>query len=111
MVNIQALYTAETSSRIHSHEGIAIVTDQAPIAAYPDKAFTGLRDGVRLSGRQSVRIVVENCGKTLAAPRRIDRNSPVLNARGIQHGLRCRNRANCLHHYDMRQKHAQEAAS
>ena len=67
-IGIQADNTADTRLGIHAFKCIAVIADQAAVAADPDKAIVCLGDGICFGSGQAVFIVVKNCGIVFAVP-------------------------------------------
>ena len=84
VVDIEADCVGNARGRIHTHKAVAVIADQAAVAADPDKALAGLGDGVGLGGRKTVGVVVENGRVALGFPDQVYRGLPVDNAGGIQ---------------------------
>ena len=76
-VNKKAGHTGDAVGGIHALEAVAVVSDQTGVAADPDEALAGFRNGIGLGGGQTVRVVVQDGGKTFALPGRIDGEGPV----------------------------------
>ena len=63
-VHMQAFDAGNTPRGVQSLKGIAVIPDQAGIAADPDKTLAGLGNGVRFGGWKAVDVVVQHRGVT-----------------------------------------------
>ena len=77
-VHKEAADAGDARGGIDAHKGVAVVADQAAVAADPEEALAGLDDDVCLGGRQAVGIVIEHRGAGFRVPDGIDRNVHIL---------------------------------
>ena len=84
-VNIQAAHVRNSVGGTDTLKVVAVETDQAGIAADPDKAVGSLRNGVGFGSGQSVSVVVQHRGKAFRFLDRIDGEFLVLVAGRVEH--------------------------
>ena len=82
-VHVEAFDAGEAAGGIHALKGVAVVADQTGVAADPEKALVGFRDGVGLRGGQAVAVIVQHGGKPFAAPGGVHRKGAVHDAAGV----------------------------
>jgi len=83
-VHIQALDAGKAVGGVHALKGIAVVADEARVAADPEESVAGLGDRVGLRRGQTVAVVVKHGGKALAASEKVDGKRSVLIAGGVE---------------------------
>ena len=114
-VNIQAAHVRNSVGGTDTLKVVAVETDQAGIAADPDKAVGSLRNGVGFGSGQSVSVVVQHRGKAFRFLDRIDGEFLVLVAGRVEHFVPRRaasgNDALRKAQYGQQQEYKQSAAS